>query len=455
MNKQTKLLNDIICGKNKNKYHFHFVGIGGVSMYSLAIYLKELGQEVSGSDTKKSKNVERLRARGIKVYKQHKKENVYNCKFVIYSYAVEGCVEVKEAERLNIPCLSRAYFLGLILKLYNTSICVAGAHGKSTTAGLIYHILKTARLNPSLHLGADLVENETSYIYENKEYFVCEACEYKDAFLNLKPNIGIILNIAPEHLDYFKCFDNVKQSFQKFANNSQMLICSSQHTFKHKNQIPFGDNGFTAKHIKLLENGNQNFDVYKNGKKYGNFTLSLVGSHNVQNSLSAIAVADVLKIDTKTIKNALSSFNGIKRRFEIINNKPLIIHDYAHHPDEISATIKSLKSFYHGEFTVVFQPHTYSRTIQLKDEFKKCFEGKDVIIYRTFSAREKYINKASAKSLANYIGEKTRYANSINCLTELLKESYQENNAIIFLGAGNIDKVAHRLKSILTCNKNV
>lgn len=438
-------IKNILYGKDNGKYHFHFVGIGGVSMHSLAIYLNNLNQGVSGSDVRHSQNTKNLQKKGIRVNFGHKQENITGADFVVYSFAVENNVEVKAAKALNITCISRAELLGLILKTYKNVICVAGAHGKTTTTALIYEILKKAGKNPSLHLGGNLCSINKSYVYESKEFMVCEACEYKDAFLKFKPNVAVVLNIAPEHLDYFKTFDNVKKSFNIFSKNANVLVCEDLHNLENKNKIILGKNGFSAKNIKKQGKYAQKFDVFKCGEFYGRFSLNLIGKHNVYNALASIAVADNFGVKKQVIGAALNEFKGIKRRFEVVSKKPLIISDYAHHPDEIYSAIDAVKSFYGKKVFCVFQPHTYSRTKSLLLQFKLAFKGSGVVVYRTYSARETYSKAGSAKTLACNIPNAI-YANNIKYLGSVIKEKIMQNHIILFLGAGNL---AERIKNVV------
>ena len=442
MQMQKKIFN-IICGKYKKKYNFHFVGIGGVSMNSLAMYILNLGQGVSGSDTKKTANTKKLALRGAKIFYGHSENNIRNCDYVIYSFAVKDNVEVKKAKDLKIPVLSRAEFLSLILKKYKTSICVAGAHGKTTTTALIYSVLKEAGLNPSLHLGGTLLSENIFYTYTNSDYIVCEACEYNDAFLKLNPKIAVVLNTAPEHLDYFKTYENVKKSFIKFGNKANVLFCANEHNYiKNNNKaIYLGKNGdFKARNIKILQNGGYVFDVYKHKKYFGRFMLNVLGEYNIYNALFAVAIGDLFGINKKIIRVALKRFAGVYRRMEKISLSPLIYCDYAHHPDEINACLKEMDKYYKNKLFIIFQPHTYSRTKSLMDKFIKCFKGRDVVIYKTFSAREKYNKQGSAKKLAQEIGENATFCKSINKLIEIIKQKSKQGYTTIILGEGDLEE---------------
>lgn len=444
------ILNILKC-KDKSVYNFYFVGIGGISMHSLCVRLLNIGQKVGGSDARRSKISKELQKLGVKVHYGHNPKNVLGADFVIYSFAVRDNVEVKKAQELKIPTISRSKFLSLLLKCYKTRICVAGAHGKTTTTALIYHILNKAGLNPSLHLGGFLTEENISYKYTSSNIIVCEACEYMDAFLDLKPTISVVLNTAPEHLDYFKTYKNVNKSFNAFAKSSDMLICNNEHKYicNNKKSIYFGKSGdYVAKKIVMQKDGTYKFDVYKYKKYFARIHLNLVGIHNVYNALAGIAVACELGVKKNIIKLSLSSFGGVKRRFEVMSQNPYIVHDYAHHPDEIRAVLKTASTVVANncdnnlnKLLVVFQPHTYSRTKMLMGEFVDALKDYKTAIYKTYSAREKYDKNGSALSLCNTLGETSVYFNKKNDLIKYAINKIAIGYSVIFLGAGDIDKV--------------
>ena len=435
--------------KIRNKQKIHFVGIGGVSMSSLAVWAKRCGHEVSGSDMQYSDIVKKLINFGINISIGHDINNVKEASLVVYSNATDTSCEVAHAKKLGIKTVSRAQFLAGVLKEYSNTVCVAGAHGKTTTTALVYNVLKTAGKLPSLHLGANLISSGRSYEYSNKDSMVCEACEYKDAFLHFPTSIGVILNIAPEHLDYFKDYNGVLNSFNKFANNSQNLVINYDFFnknavfFEHfdKKVLTFGLNygNFTAKNIVQNNNGTYCFDCYKNDKYYLKIKLNLIGKHNVLNALATIAVCDMLKISKKHICTGLQTFEGVERRFEYLHKDKFLVHDYAHHPDEISATLTETLNFYKHKLLVVFQPHTYSRTKHLMQDFKKCFlKAKEVLILKTYSAREKYDAKGSAKCLANNLGNNAKYIRSFKIAKEYVCDKIKQGYGVLFLGAGDI-----------------
>lgn len=464
-------IKNILTGKDKTKYKFYFVGIGGVSMFSLAILLKQLNMEVEGTDASVSKNTKTLQKMGIKVNYKHNAQNIVGASVVVYSFAVQNSVEVQKAKELNILTISRATLLGIVVGLYKNSVCVAGAHGKSTTTALIYSTLALEYKNVGLHLGAKLTNGKLNstfphlnaiknniksrkckakYNLSTNNFFVCEACEYKDAFLCLKPRVAVVLNMAPEHLDYFKNFSNVIKSFKKFASCAKLLICPYNQKFKHKNAVTFGigKGQFCAKKVKMKKNGTYSFLCYYNKRCLGRFNVNLIGRHNVLNALATIATCYKLGVRIKTIKKGLKTFGGIQRRFEFLNKQKFIVHDYAHHPDEINAVLLETKKFCNKKILVVFQPHTYSRTKTLMDKFVKCLGVADkVAIYRTFGAREKYLKAGSAKKLASKI-DGAKYFNNLKTLTQFVLNYIHNNYAVLFLGAGNIYNHAKNINKL-------
>ena len=446
------------------KYNILIVGVGGVSLSRLALYLKNIGHNIIGVDSQKTSVTKNLENSGIEIVYKHLPENVKKAQVIIYSFAVTHQVEIKKAKELGIPVFSRAELLGEILKKYKTSICVAGAHGKTTTTALIYWVLNMAEYNVDLHLGGKLaMQNNLSTTLPSKnniksnqkqqneifdrceqiagnDLIVCEACEYKDAFLNFKPSISVVTNVAPEHLDYFKTYQNVKKSFNKFLKNSKTKICFSGAEVNCKQAITYGlkQGNFTIQNKTMLKDGTYKFKCLKNGKFYGNFKINLIGEHNVLNALACICVCDQLNININIIKKALSTFCGVRRRFEYLDKKRFIVHDYAHHPDEIKAVLAETKKFYKGKLLVVFQPHTYSRTKNFYNQFVNCLKDADsVAIYKTYSAREKYIKKGSAKALAEGINDAVFFKSKIK-LKNYIQQKLKQNYGILILGAGNL-----------------
>lgn len=442
-------IKNVFINNNQNKiHHIHFVGIGGVSVSSLAIFALKNGFVVTGSDSHESDIVKSLKQMGIKVFLHHSKENILGANLVVYSSACEHCIEVEFAKNQGIAVMSRAQFLAQVLNLYKTTICVAGAHGKTTTTALIFEILKTAGKLPSLHLGGNLVDSHLSYNYNSGDTMVCEACEYKDSFLQFYPSIGVVLNIACEHLDYFKSLKNVKKSFTAFAKQSKSLVCFADCKIEHKNKITFdfSNANFTASNIKMSKSGKYSFDCYYNGELYLQIKLNLIGKHNILNALASIAVCHILGIEKKHIKMGLANFCGVERRFQFLNKKKFIVHDYAHHPDEIASSISETRQFYKKNLLIVFQPHTYSRTKTLLSQFVNVFKRqKEVLVLPTYSAREKYDAQGSAFTLSKKIGCNAIYIRGKAVATNYILNKIKDGYGVLFLGAGDIFDLAKNI----------
>lgn len=423
---------------------YFFIGIGGVSMSGLAKWLKSRGQIVSGSDLLKSQETEELEKLGITVHLGHD-ENYLDAKtdYVVYSGAIdEKNPELKKARELGIKTLSRGEMLEVVAKRFKKVIAVAGAHGKTTTTEMIAEIFFNAGLEPTLHIGGiSNFFNSNFYIGKNK-YFITEACEYKNSFLNLKPTTAVITNIEAEHLDFFKNFENVKNSFDKFCKNSKNVIKIYKNiAFNKKFRVE-------AKNIKKYKTAFFEYDCYINDIFKGKIKLGVAGKHNVKNSLLAIATAISYKIDFKAISRTLSNFKGVKRRFEVIADKDItIVHDYAHHPTEIKKVLATAKLYEPRRLLVAFQPHTYSRTLSLFEDFLKCFEGADeVFIFKTYSAREKELIGGRAIDLYKKLNIKKHYFTSFESGAEKIKKRLKKGDLLLLLGAGDIENLAENFR---------
>ncbi len=433
----------------KKEVVYHFIGIGGVSMSALAQILSSQGIVVQGSDYSNNDYVKRLRESGIKVFIGHKAENVKGAEIVVYNSAIaEDNEELVFARENNLKILSRAEMLFEVSNDHEKIIAVSGAHGKTTTTAMITEVFCCAGLFPTAHLGGVLKSQNSNFVLGEKKYFITEACEYKDNFLKLNPTISIILNVEPEHLDYFKTFENVQSSFEKFAQNSQFLVCNDKVEIVHPLKISFGNTGYLAKNIKQIKNGCYKFDCFLHNKKLFKIKLNIVGKHNIFNALACIAVCRHFNISAKCIKKTLRKYKGVLRRYEVKKNRPFIVHDYAHHPSEIRSVINATRNFRKGRIIVAFQPHTFSRTKTLMNEFKVAFDGADEIyIIKTYSAREKKIPGGTARDLFfnlqdNYFN--IEYFASFNACYNHICDTLKNNDTLLILGAGDIDKLAEK-----------
>ena len=442
----------------------HFIGIGGISMSGLAEILIDNGYNISGSDRNKSSFTDKLEKMGAKIYIGHKAENVHGADIVVYTAAIkEDNPEIVEAKKLNITLMDRAEFLGQIMKDFQKRIAVSGTHGKTTTTSMIALTLIKAGLDPTVMVGG-VVDQIGGNVRPGKSpYFLAEACEYKGSFLKFYPNIGIILNIDADHLDYYKDIDDVKAAFLKFANlipedgfligyfsDSRLLDIINK---VKCNTMTYGIKGgdFTAKNITYDSNGCAAFTAYYEGKEYYNFKLSITGEHNILNALAAIACCHTLGISKKVISESLYEYTGTRRRFEIKGkvNDAVIVDDYAHHPTEIKATLKAAKNYPHKKIYCVFQPHTYSRTSALFNEFSNAFYDVDkLILTDIYAAREKDTGIVSSKMLCDEVcknGVDAVYIKSFDDIVRYLKENLEKGDLIITMGAGDVTEIGDLL----------
>lgn len=432
-------------------------------MSGLAQILLERGNRVSGSDLVANENTEKLKKLGAKTYKGHKAEQLSEkTDFVIISAAIEGDnPEYQRALRLGIPILTRGQLLGKLMS-EKEGIAVTGTHGKTTTSSLIAHIFEGAELDPTIAVGGE-VRNIGGHAKNGKgKYFIAEACEYKRFFLDIHPSIAVITNIEEDHLDYYKDLEDIKSAFSDFAGNVKtggMLVAC----FEDENareiagnyggkviSYGFSDANYVAKDIKV-ENGLQKFNVAKNGTDLGEFTLTIPGVHTILNSMAAIAVALECGIKLKIIKESIANFAGAARRMQARGEKNgvLVIDDYAHHPTEIQTTLQAIKSFYPKRRLIcVFQPHQHSRTRMLLDNFASALQDADkVIIPKIYAVRDtkEDIESVSGETLAKRLqkkGKGAKYIPEFKDVVSELEKSCKENDIIVTMGAGSVNKVA-------------
>lgn len=448
----------------KNAKFIHFIGIGGISMSGLATLMLKRNVKVSGSDLSATHITTMLQKKGASVTIGHNASAINGQDLVVYSGAIKlDNAELVQAKAQHIPCVERSEFLGYVSKLYTNAIAVAGTHGKTTTTAMLSKCLIDAKLNPCVHLGGeiDFLNGTSTRPSTSKAYFVSEACEYRKSFLYLKRDYAILLNIEPDHLDYYKTAENLNRAFLKFAGGVKTLVTSAElNKLWHFNcgrviTVSLCDESanFTIKNLSILKTGGHCFEVYKNGKFFYNFTIRVIGEFNVFNALCVVALCDDLGIDKPTIHNALLSFGGVKRRFEHIGtlNNAQVILDYAHHPTEISKVVAGFRGVFGGELVVIFQPHTYSRTKDLLGGFVNALSSNLIdatIILPTYPAREKPEQGLSGKQLQQKIAEinkNSHYMSPKKAKNILIQKSLSENVAFLFLGAGDIETFARNL----------
>lgn len=437
--------------------HIHFVGIGGVSMSSLALILKKQGKTVTGSDCGDGPAIAKLKEAGITVYSTHAAENAVSCDLLVYTAAIsDNNPELVYARENDIPMMERAVLLGCMMAEFKKSIAVSGTHGKTTVTSLISSIFKAAHKDPTVMVGANLKAIGGNYCLGKSDYAIYEACEYVNSFHHFYPNCGVILNIDEDHLDFFKDLDAIKKSFARFTDNFDkdgfLVIngddenCRYIRDYYKGNVLTFGlteEDHCSARNITLC-NGYPNFDIYFEGSFVTNITLKIPGRHNILNSLAAACVAINYGLMPQDIKTGLEAFTGADRRFECRGtcNGATILDDYAHHPTEIRATLKSAKEAAEGKVYVVFQPHTFTRTYYLMDEFADALCIADyAILTDIYAARE--INKVGVNilDLRNRIPG-ARYISKFEDIATTLKAEIRKGDMVILMGAGNVNHIA-------------
>ena len=446
--------------------NIHMIGIGGVSMSGIAAILTNWGFNVTGSDWSKSESTEKLNSMGIKVTIGHNLEDVSKSDVVVYSAAIkQDDPEMLEAKRLNIPTIERADFLGELTRCFKDTICISGTHGKTTTTSMISLCFLEALKDPSIQVGAFLNAINGNYKVGTSEHFIIEACEYVESFLKFSPKAEIVLNIDNDHLDYFKTFENIKNAFVKYVKllpddgllvvNGDDKNCLDLPQYTNSHIITYGiDNkntNFYADNIKFDNDGFPEFDVYKNSEFFTKIKLSVPGTHNVLNALACISLCDYYKVDKNDLQTALKKFTGAHRRFEFKGkvNGASIYDDYGHHPTEIIATSNSVNNKKHNESWVVFQPHTYSRTKSLLDDFANALLNFDnILVLDIYAARETNTYNISSKNLVDRIislGKNAKYIPNFDECVSYLKENVKENDIILTLGAGTVTQIGPML----------
>lgn len=446
--------------------HVHFIGIGGISMSGLAEILIDAGFTVSGSDAKKSPLTQHLTAKGAKInYPQMASNITDSIDLVVYTAAIsEDNPEFACAVKKHIPMMTRAALLGQIMKNYKTPIAISGTHGKTTTTSMISEVLLAADADPTLSIGGILKSIGGNIRVGKSDYFVTEACEYTNSFLSFFPRISIILNIEEDHMDFFKNINDIRSSFRKFADilpNDGFLIINkgidSLEEFTkglNCNIITFGSNNnadYSYKDAVYDEFGRGSYTLLKKGKDCGRVTLGVVGEHNILNSLSVIALMDILKIDRNIVQGALSSFAGTDRRFELKGNVGgvTILDDYAHHPTEIKATLQAAANYPHKTLWCVFQPHTYTRTKAFLSDFARALSLADkVVLTDIYAAREKNTIGITSEDLLKELeklGSECYYFPSFDEIENFLLKNCINGDLLITMGAGDVVKIGENL----------
>ncbi|MDD6213484.1 MAG: UDP-N-acetylmuramate--L-alanine ligase [Clostridiales bacterium] len=447
----------------------HFIGIGGISMSGLAEVLLERGFKVTGSDMAESELTRKLKERGAVVYTGQCKENIQDgVDVVVYTAAVhEDNPEYVEVVRRGIPMLTRAELLGELMRNYPRAVAVAGTHGKTTTTSMLAEILMAGDTDPTISVGGMLDSIGGNIRVGRSPYFVTEACEYTNSFLSLFPTMGIILNVSADHLDFFKDLNHIRQSFRLFAEKipaeGQLIISSNIPNYQELTAdlpcqiVTVGtdeQDNYRMADLSYDVMARPSFTLYENQNKIGTVELSVPGQHNAWNSLAAIAAARTLGLSFEVIFEGLKKFGGTHRRFEkkgIFQEDVLIVDDYAHHPDEIRATLEAARKCKRDRIVCVFQPHTYTRTKALMDEFAHALSLADeIILAEIYPARETDTLGISSRNLAEKItalGKKVAYFSTFEEIENYLRKNSINGEMLITMGAGDIVKVGENLLS--------
>jgi len=443
--------------------HAHFIGIGGISMSGLAEILHNKGWRVTGSDWKSSDITNHLEKLGINVAIGQRAGNISGgIGLVVYTAAVKpDNPEFAEARRQNLKIIDRAELLGNLMKDFGCPICVSGTHGKTTTTSMITEILLAAGMDPTVSVGGFLDSIKSNFRMGHSPYFVVESCEYFDSFLKFYPKIGVILNVERDHLDYFSGLEAIEASFHRFAQNipedGTLVVCgevSGKISEGLKCRVityGTGNSQVTAQNLSFDSGGFPEFSISDNGGVIGTVRLRIRGEHNVKNALAAYAAARAAGAGAEAVLLGLSRFGGAKRRFEEKGtfNGIRVIDDYAHHPTEIKATLAAAAKLGHNRIFCVFQPHTYTRTLGLLDEFAHCFTDADkVIVMDIYAAREKDTGLINARTLTEHItaaGSDAVYCGSAETAGNYILGHCSPGDLCITVGAGDVYLVGESL----------
>lgn len=444
--------------------HLHFVGIGGISMSSLALLARRAGYTVSGSDRNNSALVEECRAAGCKITLGHFAESVEGADAVIYTAAVSfDSPELKRASELAIPCFSRAEFLGDVMLDYPCRIGISGTHGKTTTTSMTAHILIDNQKDPTVANGAvSAALNGSALRMGGDDFFVYEACEYKASFHSFFPTVAVITNVELDHTDYYTSLDHITQSFTKSLVGAEVAIVNGDD--KDAMRAAEGFDGklirfslkdetaeYFAKEIAFVD-GRATFTLCQKGKAICRVNLPLIGHFNIANALAAIAASALCGVSPEDAAKSLASFKGAARRFELKfkTNGFTVADDYAHHPSEIAATLAGAKNTGAKRIITVFQPHTYSRTHDLFDDFVGALSASDMVVLPDiYAARETDTLGVSSEKLANAIGERAIYMKTFDEIAAYLAKEAKDGDLILTMGAGDVYKIANLLKEAL------
>ncbi len=440
--------------------HVHFIGVGGIGMSGLAEILRTLEFDVSGSDLREGENTRALARLGVRIDVGHRAENVRRADVIVYSSAIDPQnPEIVEARANGVPIISRAEMLAELMRV-KYGVAIAGSHGKTTTTSLVATILRAAGLDPTVVVGGRMAALGSNARLGAGDLLVAEADESDGSFLRLTPTIAVVTNIDPEHLDFYGTHEALKEAFVQFTEKVPFyglaVLCLDHPHVQEllprmkRRHVTYGLSPQADYHARAIEMKglNSNFVAYRRNEPLGEFTLRMPGRHNVLNTLAAIAVADELEVPLDVTKQALASFNGVARRFTIVAEVSgvALVDDYGHHPAEVQATLAAARGAYPGRVIVAFQPHRYSRTELLFDEFTRAFNNADTLfLVDIYAAGEKPIPGVSAERLARGIAEHghhaVRHVTDRAALPGEIARIAEPGDVVIALGAGDINKI--------------
>lgn len=434
----------------------HLIGIGGISMSSIALLLLKKGKTVTGCDRAFSQRLLDLSEQGCTVCVGTDLSLIEQADLTVYTSALKyDSEELTYCRAHNLPCMERHEFLGIISKLFLRVIAVSGTHGKTTATAMLTKLMADCNMNFCGHIGGDAIDIGNFY-YSGDEYFVTEACEYRRSLLSLSPYIAVVLNVESDHPDTYKNLDALYDTFDSFVANANLAVINGDTEYYKKRQsfnksaITFGlekHNQYTLENIHILQSSIYGYDLCRFGIPVCQVKLNIEGYHNIYNSAAAIVSMQLLGIDCQCLCQSMAEFKGVKRRFEKLGlcEGALIVSDYAHHPTEISATIHTAKKklAQGAKLYAVFQPHTYSRTYCLFAEFLKCFDACDeLIILKEYQARETPDMGISARMLFDNIEHQhKRYCDSVLDIAAYLIERINPDDIVLIMGAGDVDNL--------------
>ena len=440
--------------------HVHFIGVGGIGMSGLAEILRTLEFDVSGSDLREGENTRNLQRLGVRIDVGHRAQNVHGADVVVYTSAVSADnPELLEARHLGIPAIARAEMLAELMRV-KYGIAIAGSHGKTTTTSLVATIIRASGYDPTVVVGGRMAALGSNARLGAGDLLVAEADESDGSFLRLTPTIAVVTNIDPEHLDFYKTHEAVKEAFVAFLEKVpfyglSVLCLDHPHVQDllprvHRRHVTYGISSqatYSARNIQF-RGLSTSFVAYRRGESLGEFSVRMPGEHNVLNTLAAIAVADELEVPLDVMKDALATFHGVARRFSIVDQVEgiTLVDDYGHHPAEIEATLSAARNAYDQRILVAFQPHRYTRTESLWDDFTRAFNKADVVLVTDiYAAGEKAIPGISSERLARAIADHghgaVRYVRERAELAAELAKLAKAGDVVIALGAGDVNKV--------------